>query len=336
MSRVLTGNKLVESVRNRAMIPNDTSVYTDANILEVANEEIDVQLLDKLLTLHEEHLTVHIDIPREESGVYDIPYRAVGNKIRDIVLISGQTYYETTQISIGELSDYTIDNSAFNDGLDKFYVESNQIKFVNNNRSYDTVRIYFYIRPNVLTKTSEAAVISQINSPDLVNDTIRFQFSSMPAKFSSTEFFDIVGVRTPNKIKIWDISPSLLRDNEGNVTGFDINTAELYIVFKYSDVKDVITDIKVGDYVCKAEESPVPNLPTEMHPLLAQLTAVHILEAMGDTEGLANAQRRLDSMVKSVMELVDDRVELAPKKIKPRNSVLNEARLGSVTRTRRR
>ena len=73
-----------------------------------------------------------------------------------------------------------------------------------------------------------------------------------------------------------------------------------------------------------------------MHPLLAQLTAVHILEALGDSEGLANAQRRLDKMNKSVMELVDDRVELAPKKIRPRNGVLNEARAGSYRRRRGR
>ena len=336
MSRILTGNKLVESVRNRAMIPNDTSVYTDQNILDIANEEIDVQLLDKLLALHEEHLTTHIDVPRNDEGNYDIPYRAVGNKIRDVVLISGGTQYEMTQISIGELPDYTYDSNATSNGFDKFYVESNQVKFVHKTRSYDTVRIYFYIRPNVLTKTSEAAVISQINSPNLVNDTIRFEFSSMPAKFSSIEFFDIVGVRTPNKIKIWDISPSLLRDNEGKVTGFDINTAELYIVFKYSDIKDVMSDIKVGDYVCKSEESPVPNIPTEMHPLLAQLAAVHILEALGDSEGLANAQRRLDKMTKSVMQLVDDRVELAPKKIRPRHGVINEAMSGRFRRRRGR
>ena len=93
MSRVLTGNKLVESVRNRAMIPDDTSVYTDQDILDIANEEMDVQLLDKLLSLHEEHLTTHIDVPNNGKGVYDIPVRAIGNKLRDVSLLYGCLLY---------------------------------------------------------------------------------------------------------------------------------------------------------------------------------------------------------------------------------------------------
>jgi len=321
MSRILTGNKLVESVRNRAMIPNDTSIYTDQNILDIANEELDVQLLDKLLTLHEEHLTTHIDVARNDDGVYDIPYRSVGNKIRDVVMINGGTQYELTQISIGELPDYTYDDSTYSYGMDKFYVESNQVKLVSKTRSYDTIRIYFYIRPNVLTKTQESAQISTISN-DGTETTITFV--SMPSKFASTDVFDIVGNRTPNRIKSWDIQQ------------VEVNTSLKYIKFNTSDIEDVLGDIKVGDYVCKAEESPVPNIPTEMHPLLAQLAAVHILEALGDSEGLGNAQRRLDNMTKSVMELVDDRVELAPKKIRPRHGVINEAMSGRFRRRRGR
>lgn len=320
MSRILTGNKLIESVRNRAMIPNDTSVYTDQNILDIANEEIDVQLLDKLLTLHEEHLTVHVDLPRNENGVYNIPYRSVGNKLRDVVMVSGGTQYEMSQVSIGEVPDYTYDNSTYNSAMDKFYIESNQVKFLHPSRSYEFVRIYFYIRPSVLTKTEKSAVITQIVTDETETS---ITFTSIPNAFATLTEIDIVGYRSPNKIKGWDVPVQ------------EVNTALKFIKINNSDIQDILGEISVGDYVCQAEESPVPNLPTEMHPLLAQLTAVHILEALGDSEGLANAQRRLDNMTKSVMELVDDRVELAPKKIKPRNGVLNEARNGNFGRRRR-
>ena len=98
MSRVLTGDKLVDSIRTRAMIPNDTSVFTDENLLDIANEEIDVQLLDKITTLHEEHLTTHIELPRNDEGEYEIPYRAIGSKVRDVVMMSGKFIYEMTQV----------------------------------------------------------------------------------------------------------------------------------------------------------------------------------------------------------------------------------------------
>lgn len=322
MSRVLTGDKLVESVRNRAMIPNDTSLYTDQNILDIANEEIDVQLLDKLLSLHEEHLTVHIDIPKNSKGVYDIPYRAVGNKIRDIVMVIGGTNYEMSQISIGELSDYSYDDETFSQGLDKFYIESNQIKLINNNRGYDVIRIYFYIRPNVVTLEKSAAKITEIIDE---GEEVLFKFSSVPSTFTSNSIFDVVGYRTPNKIKAWDIE--VVQDS--------INVISKQMKFKKENIQQFLDSINEGDYICLSEESPIPNIPTEMHPVLAQLTAVHILEAMGDTEALGNAQRRLNAMTKSVMSLVDDRVELAPKKIRPRNGVLNESRGYSYRRRRR-
>jgi hypothetical protein len=319
MSRVLTGDKLVESIRNRAMIPNDTSVYTDENLLDIANEEIDVQLLDKLLSLHEEHLTVPVEIARNQDGVYEIPYRAVGNKIRDIALISGSTIYEMTQVSIGELSDFTLDSEAYTNGFDKFYIEHNKIKLINPTRSYEKVRIYFHIRPNYLTKLEKAATISSIVVDDL-NDEVTYNFTSTPTAFNASILYDFVGAKTPNKIKAYDIAPK------------EVNTGLNFVKFNKSDVESVIDEVIVGDYICVAEESPVPNIPTEMHPVLAQLVAVHVLEAMGDTEGLANAEKRLNKMITSVMQLVDDRVELAPRKIRPRNGTLAEGRYGSYRR----
>jgi len=320
MSRVLTGDKLVESIRNRAMIPDDTSVYTDDNLLDIANEELDVQLLDKLLSLHEEHLTTHIDIPRSETGVYNIPYRAIGNKLRDIQMFTGGSNYELAQISLGELSDYTYDSSTQNYGMDKFYVESNQIKLLQPTRTYDFIRVYFYIRPNVLTKVEKAGVISSITKDEL-NDELVVNFTTMPSNFTSNLSYDLVGFRSPNKIKAYDL------------TAKEVNTGTKTMKFVLSELTEVADDLIVGDYVCEAEQSPVPNIPTEMHPVLAQLAAVHVLEAMGDTEGLNNAQRRLDKMNSSVMSLVDDRVELAPKKIKPRNGTISETR--NTSRRRR-
>jgi hypothetical protein len=145
----------------------------------------------------------------------------------------------------------------------------------------------------------------------------------MPSKFTSLIQYDVVGHRSPNKIKVWDLIPT------------EVNASLKYVKFNLSDIEDVLGEIKVGDYVCQAEESPVPNIPTEMHPVLAQLTAVHALESLGDSEGLANAQKRLERMERSVMQLVDDRVELANKKIKPRNGTLNETRSGYYNRRRR-
>ncbi len=94
------------------------------------------------------------------------------------------------------------------------------------------------------------------------------------------------------------------------------------IVFNTADLQNELNDINIGDFISLAGETPVPNIPTEMHPLLAQAAAVQLLESMSDTEALTNAQKRMDKMTQSIQTLVDNRVDLAPKKIKPRHSAL--------------
>lgn len=327
MSRVLTGDRMIDSVRKRTMTPDDTSIFTDQDILDILNEELDVEVLEKLLVLHEEHLTIPIDIPRNDEGVYEIPYRAIGNKIRDIQLISGEITYELSQVSIGELPDYSY-NTDSNTYLDKFYVESNKIKLINNNRPYNTIRFYIYLRPNVLTKVEKAGVISPASGDSLFVDnedgTITLVLSQVGKHFTSSNNYDIVGKRTPNKVRKFDLKPlEVITGTTGSIK------------FNKSDVEDILDELQDGDYVTIAEETPVPNIPTEMHPILAQAAAIHILEALGDTEALNNAQRRMDKMTKSVQSLVDDRVELAPKKIKPRHGTLAQS-LGMIRKHRGR
>ncbi len=321
MARVLTGDKMVESVRKRTMVPNDTASFTDDDILDIIDEEMNVQVIDKLLELHGENLTISVDVPRNESGSYDIPYRAVGNKLRDISLINGERIYELSQISIGELSDYTYGDTSFTN-LDKFYVQNNKVQMVDQERAYEFVRIMYYLRPSFLTTSDKAGVVSSIT--DNGDGTTTIGMSSVGKNFVSGVEYDIVGLKSPNKIKAFDLSASALTTGDtGSIT------------FTTSDISSIIADVNLGDFITLAQETPVPNIPTEMHPLLAQAAAIQILESLGDTEALGNAEKRMVKMTEAVQKLIDDRVELAPKKIKPRHGTLN-AVLGNQRATRGR
>lgn len=312
MARVLTGDSMINSVRKRTMCPDDTATFTDSDILDIVDEELNVQVIDKLLTLHGENLTIVEDVPKNSDGAYDIPYRAVGNKLRDLSLVSGTSVYELAQISIGELPDYMDGDSTLN-YLDKFYVQNNKIHLVDPNRGYETLRIRYYLRPSFLTKVDQAGVISAVVYDDVAS-TVTITMSSVGKNFTDNVKYDIIGHKSPNKIKTFDKEAiSLTTGTTGT------------IVFS----SDGINGIEVGDYVAIAEETPVPNIPTEMHPLLAQAAAVNILESLGDTEALANADRRMTKMVTAVQSLIDDRVELAPKKIKPRHGTLASSRRGN-------
>jgi len=311
MARPIIASKLIRSVRNRALIPTDTSVFTDEDILDILNEEVTQGLLATIMSLNEEHMVDHIDIPIDSSedlsaGI-DIPERAVGNKLRDVAYIREGNVYELSRISLEEISDFRNDFDRYNYNLDLFYIEGNKIKFVSNKVSADFVRVYFYMMPNDIVDESECGEVFYVD--DNEDGTTTLVLISIPDDFSNLPIMDIVGAKVPNKIKKFDIKP------------ISVNRTQKTITFNTSDIDGII---EKGDFVCQQFTSPYLNMPTEMHSLLAQRAAIYILEALGDTEGLRNAMTRLQGMETSIQTVLEDRVEGAPQKINPRHSPLSQ------------
>lgn len=297
MARNLIATKLIESVRNRAMIPDDITVYDDQAILDILNEEIDVGLLDTLLTLNEEHLVTYTDkVPENKRLV--IPHRSVGSKLRDLHRLTGGDIREMSRVTLEEVSDY--DSGFASSNSDLFYVEGDEVVLLG--ESTNSMRMYFHIRPNVISLESTCA---QIVSIDRTTGII--QFSLIPSNFVSLSSLDFIQDKTPNKILAFDIA----------VTSVTISTKSIIV-----DPASIPSRLSIGDWVCPMETSPYANVPTEMHPLLAQRAAIYILEALGDNENLAAARGKLNQMEKSIQKILVDRVEGAPRKIKSRHGFL--------------
>lgn len=308
MSRVLTTDGLIRAVRTRGAIPSDTATYTDDVIIDVLNEEIDTGLLSSILSVSEEYLVNYTDVPIVSGTIkYKIPYRAVGNKLRDVFLVDhAGNVYECTRISLEDISGYQGNQISDYSHLNQFYVENDGIVIRNTQLSnFAAVRFYYYLRPSKLVKESAACQITAIDT-----NTGVISVSNLPTTFSSLPQIDFVANKTPNKIISFDKA----------ITNVSINSNPKTITLSPSLIP---SDLAVGDWICKAEETPIPNIPTEWQPVLAQRAAVYLMESMGDTEGLNNAKAKLEKIERSVMELTDNRVEGAPQKILNRNGLLS-------------
>jgi uncharacterized protein with ATP-grasp and redox domains len=110
---------------------------------------------------------------------------------------------------------------------------------------------------------------------------------------------------------MWDLTP------------VSVNTTLKTVSFLASEWVD--DTVRVGDYVTKAEETIVPNLPTLYHPIVAQRTARACLEALNDDAGYAKASAKLKEMEQAVLKIVTNRVEGSPKKIKNRGGTLRQS-----------
>ena len=323
MSSILDSKALIKTIKRRAFIPISQETFTNEDLLEMATEEINIGLMDQLLNARGDYLVQHVEIDmKQDVFAYPIPERAVGNKLRDVSIIdsASNTVYELSQISLEELNEF--EGSYVYRTRNCFYLEDNNIVLTTKTfQPRYKLRMYFYIRPNKLVVNDRAAVVSTIT--DNGDGTTSVGFNSLPGHFTSSLKYDIVGAASPNKIKNYDLT----------ATSLNLNTKTMVLPTSVLQDKSGVYLINVGDFVTKAEETIVPNIPTELHPIVAQRVAVACLEAMGDEQNKQSAERKLAQMEKSSLRMLTNRVEGAPRKIRQRHGTLQSGM--TFTRVRR-
>lgn len=153
--------------------------------------------------------------------------------------------------------------------------------------------------------------------------------STIPSVFTSSETYDIIQTKSPHKTLRYDLAP--------------VYVSGTVIRFKKEDMRRSIDDLnntpvyvlpKVGDMITISGETIIPQIPDELHSMLAQRVACRCLEALGDREGLAAANAKLAEMEERTATLINDRVEGSPQKVVNHNSPLRQRFIGSrITRS---
>lgn len=319
MAKLLSTCDLIETSLRRAMIPSDQATFTCCDIIDIMNEELGIHVLPMVLRAHEEYYVVDEDVPLVTCQFrYKIPYRASGNKLRDVQYVdSSGTAYEMTRISIEDRPTYQC--GYYTSGqLIPFYLQNDNVVLLNDRANNGNLRMSYYLRPNDLVADERAAVITSICTGCC---TTTFTVNPFPTHFSCTSVFDFVQGKSPNKITAFDRAVCSFDSAAQTIT---FANSQLKTVDLFSGTPMALT-FSVGDHILKAEETIIPQLPAELQPILAQRTAVKMLEALGDFEGLKMAQNELERMEHNAMSLIDNRVEGAPQKIVNKHGTLRSS-----------
>lgn len=306
MSRYMTTNDIISSAKIRAMIPENQVTYQEADFIRYMNEEIDNAIFPSVLKVHEDYY-LQPETTQIVAGKlnYPIPYRASGNRLRDVSLQdSSGNIYELTRISYGQIPQYKYLSSYGQ--FRYFYVQNNEVVLVSTTISTDFKLVWgYYIRPNSMVSETRSA---QITAIDTVTGEV--SLNQVPDNFTSTILYDFIQTKAPNKIISFDI-PIV-----------SINTTNVSVIF---DPDNIPQSLSVGDYLMQAEETFIPNLPIELHSIVAHRVAIRCIESFTDTQALANALAKLKEMEDNVYNTIDNRVEESPQKIVNRNSALRNA-----------
>lgn len=303
-----TATELIASIKRRAMVPTDQTTFTAQDFLDFASEEMNMGIVPTVVQLHEDYYLYEVLIPLVDGQTkYEIPYRAIGNKVKNIALVDSNSNYGTmTRIGIEDVADYNWNNNVY-----AYYIASNQICLVpqTNNQSFNgsSLSVSIYLRPNGLVPSDEVAVISNIN-----RNTGVIQVSNFPTAFSQTELLDFVQYQSPHKVISFDVQATSMSSGSSTIT------------FDTDDIPDTLV---VGDRICLATQTDIPQIPSDMHVILAARVASRLLEAIGDTEGLQNANQKLAELEAKTPLIINNRVEDSPRKIVNRNATIRKGAL---------
>jgi hypothetical protein len=317
MPSYYTSADIIASVKRRIAMPEQQSTFNEEDLLAFANEEMNLGLVPSVLTMHEDYFLYTEKIPLVgNQNNYTIPYRAIGNKLREVSFQdSNGNVFEMTRIGVGDLPYYQ-NNLATNSNVYAFYVQNNEIVLAPANTNFPGntyLSVSYYIRPNSLVDVAQVGVISSINTT-----TGEIQLTNFPTAFNGNQKYDLMMLRSPHKTLKFDISAVSVNSTSKTIT---------------LNVSDIPSNLSVGDHIALAEQCCIPQIPSDLHVVLAHRVAARCLEAQGDTEGLQNANAKLAEFEQKTQTLIDNRVEDAPMKLVNRHGFV---RSGLSSRNSRR
>lgn len=291
-----TTTQLISKIKTGGMIPTSQSTFTDARFLELINREIQTVIVPSIKEVREEYFVSFVDITIiAGQKKYDVPSRAIGSSLRDVLIVNsaGEELRSLPLLDPDQLTSPF--NNFIGETREGFHLESNKVVLTEDPNTGEKLRLKFYQRPNQLVETTSC---SQITSIDNATDVTISGTTSLTTG-------NIVDV-----IKDQPHFSSLAIDQTITVAGSTITFTA------------VPTDTAVGDWICLAGESPVPQLPLEYHDVLAQSVIVKVLEALGDFPGMQAAEAKLQQIQDNALSLITPRVDGEPKKIVNRWSPL--------------
>lgn len=309
MAKITTASVLIDSIKRRAAIPENQATFEANDFLEFADEELLLGLVPAIISLHEDFFLYELEVDLQPGkNEYEIPSRAVANKLRDVQYKpDAATLIEMTRIGIGErFADYNTGGGT--DYVKRYYIKNNKVVLspsVGTSTPTGKLVMVFYIKPSHLVMEDRIGVIQGIN--DLNNGFTDLVLSELPENFNTSIVYDVYKAESPSSILNIDMVPT------------SINALTRAVRFPTASIPD---ELRVGDHLAQSQESTIPQVPSEMAPMLAQMVACRVLEAQGDTQGLQNALIKLKQMTDAGGTLIDNRVEDSPQKIVNRHSLL--------------
>jgi hypothetical protein len=217
---------------------------------------------------------------------YGIPPRALGRKLREVKVVSpsgGRADFP--KIAVEREQFYRASGTPFG-----FYFYGDKIVVVPVPQADGySLQLWWFLGPGKLVPVSDACTVVSFTFGPITDDVV---VSSVPATIFVNSTVDFIqGVSGNSSYAIDRVITAIA----GTTLSFALG--------------QVPTDIAVGDYLSIAQTAPIVQIPDPAEPYLVTLTAMEVLQAIGDFEGRDALKETRDLQDKNLKLLLEPRVE---------------------------
>lgn len=250
-----TSSDLLTSVKRRAFSPSNQNTLSDSDILDIATEELHSYIVPLINGVREGYFEYYEDFAVTSGTTsINIPDRAVGGRINYLISVNGTQ--ETLLPRLEPTDTYNNGQVGYYDnwlmGPVGYYIRNHKIVFRGTlNDPY--VRVYYFARPGDLVETTAARQVTAVGAGSLT-------LSSALGTLTTGTAFDIIR-NVPGFVPI-------AFDQTATVAGSTLTFTPP-------------SGVAVGDWVALANQSPIPQVPYELHPLLRERVVATVLQATG-------------------------------------------------------
>jgi len=300
-----TVDNLVSDVQRRFSGPLTPSLFQQVDFISFLDSELRSDLTLFIRSAREEYFETVYTTPIIQNVVtYAIPYRAIGMTTRKVNLLDpNNNLLELVQLSLEDIQlNYVPYSSPF--FPNGYYVQNNNvILFPPNlglNNSYK-LQIVYERRPNSLVSSSVCGQVQSFNAT--ANTAV---LTNVPTNWVVGMTFDFYNGYPPFDSVGDDVQLT-------NISGSTLTFSALP------------TNIAINQWVSPSMQGCIAQIPYDAYPLLNQLATMKCVEALGDTAGLQNAEKKYEQMKVNYKSL-QPRMEGEDKILNNKNTVFGVGR----------
>jgi hypothetical protein len=265
--------EMISSLKIQGSFPSSDDLFSTSDFLVLFNNQLKTDITPLMLKLNEEFFLQYKDFTIDSTARYRIPRRAVGAKIRDLQYLVNDNYNSIDRL-------FEEDRRNEKSG---YYMLRNEIELSTNFTS-GVLRMKYFARPNELVLTSSCAQISSIST-----GTNQVTVSSLPNTMTDNVLCDFVQNNNPYDLLAYD---SAIVGVSGSTVTFS----------------SLPQGLEIGDWLCLANQSPVPMIPDELHAVLVKSALCATLSSKKD-KAYEQEMVMLEQMKQTAINMLDPRVE---------------------------